>query len=98
MSCGSCCSGGRCAGCKFVVVIVALLTTITTVATFIGVWQTHMTAEGWSFGTTNGSLAVIAFVASIMCWLKLVKKICPCGKGSCGGACSSCGTDPCSCR
>ena len=85
-------------GCKVVVGIVALLTTVTTIATLIGVYQTHVTAEGWMFGSPNGSLAVIAFVVSIMCWVKLVKKMCPCGsKGSCGG-CSGCGQSPCVCK
>ena len=93
----SCCSGGSCGGCKFIVGIMALLTTITTIATFIGVYQTHITPEGWMFGSLNGSIAVIAFLFSIMCWLKLVKKLCPCGKGACGG-CPGCGNMPCSCK
>ena len=101
MSCGSesCCPGGSCSscgGCKVIVSIVALLTTVTTVATLIGVYMTHVTAEGWMFGTPNGSLSVLAFLVSIMCWLKLVKKMCPCGKK--GGVCPGCGTSPCSCK
>ena len=103
MSCGSSCGG--CGGCKALVVIVALLTTATTVATAIGVYMTHYTVEGWMFGTLNGSVAIVAFLVSIMCWLKLVKKLCPCGtmggaccgSGSCGG-CPGCGTSPCSCK
>ena len=83
----SCCSGGSCGACKGLVAIVALLTTATTVATALGVWMTHMTPEGWMFGTLNGSVAVIAFLFSIMCWLKLVKKLCPCGKMGADGAC-----------
>ena len=105
----SCCSSGscgtRCAGCKALTAIVALLSTLTTIATAIGVYQTHLTDQGWMFGTANGSLAVLAFIVSIMCWLKLVKKMCPCGKkamcadGSCaGGSCPGCGTNPCSCK
>ena len=83
------------------VAIVALLTTVTTIATLIGVYMTHITPEGWMFGSLNGSVAVIAFLASIMCWLKLVKKMCPCGsKGACGagGMCPGCGHSPCTCR
>ncbi len=84
--------------------VVALLTTLTTVATALGVYQTHVTADGWMFGTANGSLAILAFLVSIGIWLKLVKKLCPCGKkGSCDGACAGgncpgCGTEPCSCK
>ena len=100
----SCCSSGGsgCGGCKALVAIVALLTTVTTVAALTGVYVTHMTPEGWMFGTLNGSVAIIAFLASVMCWLKLVKKLCPCGKSSCAsgscGACPGCGTSPCSCK
>ena len=88
-------------GCKFLVAIVALLTTVTTIATLIGVYMTHVTIDGWKFGTMDGSLAVVAFVVSMMCWLKLVKKLCPCNKmggSSCGGGCPGCGNDPCSCK
>lgn len=87
MSCGSggCCGSG-CGGCKFIVSVVAFLTTITTVATIIGVYMTHMTIDGWKFGTIDGSLSIVAFVVSIMVWLKLVKKLCPCGKTSMDGA------------
>lgn len=82
MSCGSCCSDGKCGGCKAIITIVAILTTATTVAAAIGVYITHITPEGWMFGTLNSSVAIIAFLASIMCWLKLVKKLCHCGKAS----------------
>ena len=91
-------------GCKVMTGIVTLLVTVMTVAALIGVWMTHMTAEGWMFGTPNGSLSVIAFVVSVMCWLKLVKKMCPCGSkgmckdGSCGGMCPGCGKSPCMCK
>ena len=97
MSCGSCgtgCCGGPCGVCK---ALVALLTTVTTVATLIGVYMTHVTPEGWMFGSLNGSVAVVAFLLSIMCWLKLVKKLCPCGKMG-GGMCPGCGHSPCTCR
>ena len=101
MSCGSCAptGGGCCGGCKAMCAIVTLLTTITTIAALIGVYQTHITPEGWMFGSLNGSVAIIAFLASVMCWLKLVKKMCPCGKGACGGgSCGGCGQSPCACK
>ncbi len=93
MSCGSSC-GGKCGGCKAIVAIVALLTTATTVAAAIGVYMTHYSVEGWMFGSLNGSVAILAFLVSIMCWLKLVKKMCPCGtKAMCsGGACCESGS------
>ncbi len=80
------------------VAVVALLSTVTTVATLIGVYMTHVTMDGWKFGTIDGSLSVIAFLVSVMCWLKLVKKLCPCSSGGSCGACPGCGTSPCSCK
>ena len=103
MSCGSCgtgggCGGGGCCGgCKAICAIVALLTTITTIATLIGVYNTHVTPDGWMFGSLNGSVAIVAFLVSVMCWLKLVKKMCPCGKKM-GGMCPGCGHSPCTCQ
>lgn len=98
----SCCNVGKCGGCKALVTIVALLATATTVAAAIGVYMTHYTAEGWMFGKMDGSLAIVALLISVMCWLKLVRKVCPCCKigGACcdGGGCSACGTSPCSCK
>lgn len=101
MSCGtSCCSG--CGGCKAVTAIVALLVTLLTIAALVGVYVSHMTPEGWMFGSLNGSAAIIAVLFSLTFWVKLVKKLCPCGKGGCGsgcgGGCPACGSDPCSCK
>lgn len=103
MSCGSCSSGScgpcgsGCGGCKALIGIVALLTTFTTIAALVGVYSTHMTADGLRFGTVDGSLAIVALLVSMMCWLKLVKKLCPCGK-ACGADCGACGTDKCGCK
>lgn len=91
---GGCC--GRCGCCKTLSALVALLLTATSIATAIGVYVTHVTVDGWKFGMMDGSLAVVAFVVSIICWLKLVKKLCPCGKMG-GGMCGACGHSPCTC-
>jgi ABC-type nickel/cobalt efflux system permease component RcnA len=91
----SCCSGGNCGGCKGITAVVTLLLTVVAIASLLGVYNTHMTAEGWMFGTLNGSVAIIAFTAAIMCWIKLVKKMCPCGKS---GMCPGCGHNPCTCK
>lgn len=94
MSCSSSCGSG-CSGCKALVAIVAIVTTATTVAALIGVYMKHVTTDGWVFGTMEGSLAIVALIVSVMCWLKLVKKLCPCSKS--GSVCSGCGHSPCSC-
>lgn len=96
MSCGSCCKGGACAVCKIVAGLIALVFTLTTVAAAVGVWNTHMTLDGWTFGTTPGSAALFVFVVSLMVWFKTVKKMCPCRSAGCGSGCgSSCGGCPC---
>ena len=93
MSCGSC---GSCVGCKVCAGIVALVLTLTTIAAFLGVWNTHNTDAGWVFGTTQGSIALVTFIISIMAWKKMVGKMCPCrSKGACGGC--PCGKENCSC-
>jgi|GEM_PF-2103998 len=51
---------------------------IITVAAFLGVYLTHVSAESYRFGTSQGSLAIIAFVVSLSflassikeCWRK----------------------------
>jgi hypothetical protein len=99
MSCGSSCGCGSCVGCKIVTAIVALLVTALTIAALVGVYVTHVTPEGWLFGSLNGSAAIIALLFSLKFWHRLVKKLCPCKKGGCcGGACPGCGTSPCSCK
>lgn len=47
---------------------VALLLFIVTVASLVGIYQTHVIAGGAQFGSTSGSLAILAFVASLMSW------------------------------
>lgn len=61
--------------------VVALLVTLATLAALVGVWKTHMTADGMMFGSTEGSLALLTFVLSSVIWVKMVKCLCPCSKG-----------------
>ena len=107
MSC--CSSGGKCGGCKAILALVCLLVTVLTIAAAIGVYKSHVLPDGWDFGSLNGSLAILTLVVSVMAWLKLVKKLCPCGKGglcssggcgggSCGDGCGACGQSPCNCK
>lgn len=94
------CSKGGCAGCKLFGAVVALLLTLTTIAALVGVWVTHFTESGMLFGSLNGSIALITLIISLMAWLKVVKKMCPCGKGGCcdmGGGCGS-GKGGCDCK
>lgn len=91
--CGSSCC--ECAACKVVRAIASLLLLLLTIAAFIGVWHTHMTATGWMFGSTDASLAILAAVASLAVFHKTSKKLCRCNKGACGGC--PCGKEGCAC-
>ncbi len=78
--CGSCC---ECGACKVIRIIVSLLLLAATVAAFIGMWHNHVTPTGWVFGTTEGSLSILTFVASLMLLFKTSKKLCPCNSCNC---------------
>jgi hypothetical protein len=83
--------------CKTCAGVVAAVTTVTSVLALFGVWTTHSTAAGWTFGTTDGSLALLVLIVSLAVWLKTCKKLCPCGsKCGCGGGCG-CGKANCDC-
>ncbi len=60
--------------------IVAVLLLLTSLASLFGVYQTHMVSDGIQFGGSAGSLAIIAFVVSVMAWSK--QMIC-CMKSTC---------------
>lgn len=102
--CGSSCSG-KCGVCKGVGILFGLLFVLGAIAALLGVWNAHMTDAGWVFGSPEGSLSLIALVATGMGVLKASKN-CPCrGKGcgagcGCGdkaGMCPGCGKSPCVC-
>lgn len=77
-------------GCMISKWIVCLLLLATTIAALVGVYQTHVIVGtdparfAIQFGSTSGSLAIIAFVVSVMAWGK--KMMC-CMSKSCE-ACS----------
>ncbi len=73
-------------GCMIGKWIVAAALLLVAVAALIGVYQTHVVTGSDSsrvmiqFGSTSGSLAIIAFVVSVMAWCK---KMVACMSGSC---------------
>lgn len=82
---GSCC---ECGACKFFRVIVSVLLLVAVVASAIAMWNTHVLATGFVFGTTEGTLAIIAFAFTLTKFYKVAKRLCTCG---CGDSCN-CGT------
>jgi len=74
--------------------IVALLLILVVIATFGGVWQMVVMPGNWSLGSSDQSLALLAFVIALMAWFKVAKKLCPCSRR---GSCAMCGNNPCTC-
>ena len=65
--------------CLFMKTIVGLLLTIAAFASLAGVYETHVITGSPTasviiqFGSTSGSLAIIAFVLALTVWLKTLK-------------------------
>lgn len=71
----SACSGA----CTAMNWIVCLLLFLATITALVGVYQSHFGINGMVFGGSTGSLALIAFVASLTLWSKWMCK-CLCMK------------------
>ncbi len=73
-------------GCVIVKWVVCILLLLVAIAALLGVEQTHVMISSdparfaVQFGSTSGSLSIIAFVVSIMAWGKQMAK---CMSGSC---------------
>ena len=65
--------------CLFMKTLVGLLFTIAALASLAGVYETHVITGSpaarviLQFGTTSGSLAIIAFVLALTVWVKTLK-------------------------
>ena len=68
--------------CLFMHLVVSALLLLVAIAAFIGVYKAHVLADGLTFGTTSGSLAIIAFVVAFLAFMKSMK--------ACMGKCESC--------
>jgi hypothetical protein len=101
--CSGC--GSSCGACKAVGVVMLILVTVLTLAAAIGLYMVHVTPAGLVFGTTEGSLSIMALLFCLISWKKICKGVCGCcGKG-CGGKCAGkegmcpgCGHNPCTCK
>jgi hypothetical protein len=72
-----------CVGCMIMRWMTALFLLIAAIASLIGAYMAHVLPDGVVFGSTSGSLALIAFTLSIVLLSKQIQKCCPCGSGSC---------------
>ena len=59
--------------------LMKILLTIALIAAILGVYKTHLVQGGATFGTTTGSLSLIAFAIVSSVWGKLMC----CKEGSC---------------
>jgi hypothetical protein len=56
--------------CVIVKWVVALALFLVSIASLVGIYQTHVVAGGAQFGSTSGSLAILAFTASAFAWTR----------------------------
>lgn len=65
-----------CTSCMVTNIVTAVLLLVATVAAAIGVYKAHFLAAGATFGTSNGSLSIIAFVLAVTLCAKSCKMCC----------------------
>jgi len=70
-----------CGPCSVVGWLVCLLLFLTSLAALMGVYKAHFLSSGAVFGTTSGSLAILAFSVTVVFWMKCMVCCCGCGKG-----------------
>lgn len=59
--------------CMALHVVVMLLLLFVAIASSVGVYMAHVTAQGLVFGAPAGSLAILAFVGSVLAFVKALK-------------------------
>lgn len=70
--------GGACMTCNVTNIVIGVIAVIASLAALVGVYKAHVLSAGVAFGTTSGSLSLLALALNLF----LVKKIstcCPCG-------------------
>lgn len=67
-----------CTGCSVGNILSLVLLAVATVASAIGVYKAHVLSTGATFGTSNGSLSLIAFVLAVTLLHKACRKCCGC--------------------
>lgn len=59
--------------CMALHVVIMFVMLIMTLVAGLGVYMSHVTSQGLLFGSATGSLAILAFVASLMIFFKSLK-------------------------
>lgn len=68
---------GLCSFCEWLSVVLTALATIAALAAVAGLYKAHVLSSGLTFGTSTGSLSIIALVASLL-FLKKACDACMC--------------------
>ena len=66
-----------CTVCSTTSIVIGVFAVIAAVASLIGVWFAHTTPDGFVFGSTGGSLSLLALAANLML-VRKASKSCPC--------------------
>ncbi len=69
--------GGLCNVCSATSLITMVLAVVATLASLVGLYKAHVLSSGFTFGTSTGSLSIVALVVSLML-LKKASEACPC--------------------
>jgi hypothetical protein len=59
-------------------IVLSVFLLLATLAALAGVYKAHVLTSGAVFGSTSGSLAIIAFVISLSLFGKALKQCCVC--------------------
>jgi hypothetical protein len=68
---------GICVFCEWLTIILTALSTITSIAAIAGLYKSHVMSDGLVFGTSTGSLSIIALIISLV-FLKKTCEACMC--------------------
>lgn len=73
-------SDAKCPGCTVIRWVVTVILSLTSLAALIGAYKAHVLAGGATFGTTSGSLSLLALSVTLALWAKCAVCCCGCGK------------------
>jgi uncharacterized membrane protein YkgB len=73
-------NGGYCTSCTILNLVVGVVAALVSLAALVGVWKSHVLSSGLTFGTTSGSLSIMALALSLFLLKKAMAAcFCQCG-------------------
>ena len=69
--------------CQILNWVITVLLFFAALAALTGMYKAHFVAGGATFGSTTGSMSIIAFSISVMLWKKQMEKCCKCACTMC---------------